>query len=213
MSLPKGAAEQEIRTAVVEKARQLWPSARIIHELNVEHGSTRADVAVVTNDKLILFEIKSARDKLDRLDDQVTAFESVAHCVVVVGDAKWFVPPPPIVTPQGWTSHPNPEIIKIVAGRAVLWKHDAGSIIVERDFRSGRQWPWHKRMLFLLWRAELERVCFNLRIAVGKRPSRIPMVDQIMSLAKPQEIEAAVLEQLRLREFKIEQTDKPHVAA
>lgn len=71
MSIPRGSAEQEIRIAAAELAQQYWPSARIVHELNVETGSSRADMAVIGSEELILIELKSERDKLERLDAQL----------------------------------------------------------------------------------------------------------------------------------------------
>lgn len=56
-------------------------------------------------------------------------------------------------------------------------------------------------MLNLLWRAELEHVCFSMRVSVGKRPTRFAMIDELMRLCRAPELEIAVLAQLRDRQF------------
>lgn len=74
MKHTRSSAEVEIRDAVVSRFRQLWPDARIIHEMNVEHGSSRADVVAVQPDRLWICEIKSERDTLTRLAGQIADF-------------------------------------------------------------------------------------------------------------------------------------------
>jgi hypothetical protein len=208
MSLPRSVPEQTIRAATVARAREVWPGARVIHELNVEHGRTRADLAVVTSERLILIEIKSAADTLDRLDSQLRDFSSVAHEVIVAADAKWFVSPPPEKR-NGYVVHPSSPVEKIVSGRNTLWRYDGGAIETKPHYGTIKIWPWHQRMLCLLWRSELETACHRLRVAVGKRPSRFPMIDCIMQVCKPPEIEAAVLDALRSRPFAVADEPQP----
>ncbi len=82
------AAEQMIRGATVEAIGRLLPDARIIHELACP--PRRADLAAVTTDRVILFELKSERDTLDRLDDQMAVFAGYAHVAVAVIHEKFF---------------------------------------------------------------------------------------------------------------------------
>lgn len=200
MSVPKGRCEAEIRAAAVERARALWPGARIIHELNVNHGTNRADVAVVTADRLVLIELKSAADTLDRLDQQLSAFETVAHQVIVAADAKWFIEPPPEIKGSATYFKPSP-IDFATKHRRPIWKFVEGLIEPQPHYSTLRTWPWPQRMLFLLWRQELERACHNLRISVAKRPRRGDMIDEILSVCRQPEVEALVLDALRTREF------------
>jgi len=201
MSIPRGSAEQAIRAAAVELARSYWPSARIVHELNIENGSNRADLAVVGEEQLILIELKSERDTLDRLLDQIRAYQMVAHHVVVVGHERWFEPPNESER-WDWRYHRSP-MTEAVRGEATLWRFSAGKCEGERPgkYCSYRAWPWTARMLNLLWRAELERVCRALRVFVGRRSTRPSMIDDLMRLCRAPELEAAVLEQLRHRPF------------
>lgn len=74
-------AEGEIRGAVVARLREIMPDCRIIHEINACGGGNRIDVLAVTRDRIAAVEIKSARDKLDRLPEQIKAMRGVAHHV------------------------------------------------------------------------------------------------------------------------------------
>ena len=82
------AAEWEIRDALVLYLRAHLPQARIIHELVC--GGRRVDVAAVEPERILLFEIKSEKDTLDRVEAQTKAFALYGHFVAVVAAAKWF---------------------------------------------------------------------------------------------------------------------------
>src|SRR4051794_28800137 len=61
------------------------PHTLVLNELGLRHGEFRADIAVI-NGSLTGYEIKSDRDSLVRLVDQVKAYDSVFdHASVVVG--------------------------------------------------------------------------------------------------------------------------------
>lgn len=64
-------AEERIRAKCEAALRQQFPDARIIHELVVQQGSCRLDLAAVTPSRIILVEVKSERDVLTRLPRQV----------------------------------------------------------------------------------------------------------------------------------------------
>ena len=80
-------AEERIRAKVEAAFRRRWPDARIIHELVLDQGGVRIDLAAVTPDRLYVAEIKSERDVLKRLASQVEVATQVAQEVwVVVGE-------------------------------------------------------------------------------------------------------------------------------
>jgi hypothetical protein len=80
-------AEERIRAKVEAEFRRRWPDARIVHELVLNQGGVRIDLAAITEDALIVAEIKSERDVLKRLAGQVKASLRVAQGVwVVVAD-------------------------------------------------------------------------------------------------------------------------------
>lgn len=77
-------AEERIRAKVVETMRRRWADGRIVHELMLEQGGVRIDVACITPDRLIVAEIKSERDVLTRTKRQIERSMQVA-------DEVWFV--------------------------------------------------------------------------------------------------------------------------
>ncbi|WP_292173967.1 hypothetical protein [Mesorhizobium sp.] len=82
----RSSAEADIRDAAVAKIRQRRPNARIIHEINVSsHGPNRIDVLAVDRAEIIACEVKSAKDKLDRLPAQVASMFGAAHHVIAAG--------------------------------------------------------------------------------------------------------------------------------
>lgn len=76
-------AEERIRGKAEAALRLALPEARIIHELVLRQGGVRIDLAAVTPDRLVCVEIKSERDVLKRLPEQVKAMRLVADA--------WFV--------------------------------------------------------------------------------------------------------------------------
>lgn len=71
-------AEERIRMKAEAALRVAFPDARIIHELVVRQGSCRLDLAAVTEQRLILVEIKSEKDVLTRLEKQAKEARAVA---------------------------------------------------------------------------------------------------------------------------------------
>lgn len=82
-------AEERIRLKAEAALRAAWPSARIIHELVLEQGGCRIDLAGVTADRIIAVEIKSERDVLTRLKAQVDAARKVADSISVIVASKY----------------------------------------------------------------------------------------------------------------------------
>jgi len=81
-----------IREALIERLTKEYADShhRIIPELGLWHGAARIDVAVV-NGVLHGFEIKSDRDTLARLPEQMGAYNSVFDKVTLVVGSKHFV--------------------------------------------------------------------------------------------------------------------------
>lgn len=183
-------SERSIRNAVVSRARALWPDARIVHELNVEHGQVRADVAAVTPDQLILFEIKSERDKLHRLSNQLRQFGPVCHHVIVAAHEKWC----------GGSQLPNGDVDPIIrfAGHGHLW-------VYPRVHFWSKPWPptvpWPHRMLRLLWTEELRDVASSFQIDGANRRSGHDLCRDLALTLTGQQIEHAVCATLRQRPF------------
>lgn len=85
----RSSAEAEVRDAVVARLRQLRPDARIMHEVNASSFGNRIDVLAVSPAEIIAVEVKSAKDKLDRLPDQLKAMRGCAHHVIAALHEKF----------------------------------------------------------------------------------------------------------------------------
>lgn len=80
-------AEKRIREKAERLLRQHWPDARIVHEFDL--CGVRLDLAAITEDRLILLEIKSELDTLSRLERQVRFALSIGGPVLVVYASRW----------------------------------------------------------------------------------------------------------------------------
>lgn len=140
--------ERPIREGVVNRINTLLPSAHIIHELDVEGGAGRADVAAVTTNQLWLFEIKSGRDKLHRLSRQVQLFHPACHGLVIVADEKWC---------GRAANYPNCDVRKVIQfhGAGTLWQWPVGGWPHNQWQLPAPTPPWPLRMLRLLTAEEL----------------------------------------------------------
>lgn len=75
-----------IRTALKARLHELYkndPDHKVIEELGVNHGSVRADIAVI-NGVIECYEIKSDRDTLLRLPGQIKGYNAVFDKVTLV---------------------------------------------------------------------------------------------------------------------------------
>jgi hypothetical protein len=83
------AAEERIRTKAEAMLRQLFPDARIIHELVLQQGGVRIDLAAIRPGYIAAIEIKSERDVLTRLPDQAKAAMRVTDLFGVCVASKY----------------------------------------------------------------------------------------------------------------------------
>lgn len=179
------AAEQHLRTLGVERLRQLLPNARIVHELNVETGVCRVDLAAIAPDKLVLVEIKSRKDTLDRLPKQAATFAPACHCLIVLyASEKWDVST--IYSATDYMAEVWPE------NRPEWWN-------MREQFKP----PNSSAMLNLLWRAELWDEADRAGFQPHKRASRSPLMHQLWRELTGVQIVAAVCRQLRARHFRV----------
>lgn len=156
-------AEADIRGPVVDRLREILPGCRIIHEINAASFGNRIDVMAIGDDDLVTVEIKSAKDKLDRLPAQLEAMKGVSNRVVVALHEKFLIPArnEGLSPPDGLSA-------------AITWVYPQA----ERKGwdQVGPVWhsrlPWRKRPLTLppgalglLWREELHAICRSLGLS------------------------------------------------
>jgi hypothetical protein len=80
-------AEARIRDKAERLLRDLFPDGRIVHELDL--CGVRLDLAAITSERLILLEIKSERDTLSRLDNQVKFAHRIGGPLIVCIAPRW----------------------------------------------------------------------------------------------------------------------------
>lgn len=164
-------AEGEIRDAVVNQARRWRPGARILHEVNILDGRNRVDLMLVDRSELTLVEIKSERDKLDRLSDQVNAMRRCAHHTAVALHRKFMPPVEDTRAPRIEGLHHDVLHWWYPTAQDMAEAHHPAFTWREPDLSSSLQIPLPNDALGILWRDELLDLCHALAVPVGKRPN------------------------------------------
>jgi hypothetical protein len=95
-----------MRDSDVREAMRSWlaseyaddPSSRFVEEMGVWNGSVRIDLAVI-NGALHGYEIKSERDTLGRLSEQMRLYDQVFDTITLVAAEKHISKARPLVSP------------------------------------------------------------------------------------------------------------------
>jgi len=121
------------------------PSTMVIDELGLQHGSCRADIAIV-NGRMIGYEIKGETDSLKRLREQIRAYNAVFDQATVITTTKhrrkvlakvprwWGVivchpAPRRGITFEIWReAKPNARVESLAVAR-LLWKTEAAAML------------------------------------------------------------------------------------
>lgn len=199
----RSAAEAEVRDAVVARLRQERPGARIMHEINACQLGNRIDVLAVDRAEIIAVEIKSAKDKLDRLPDQIRAMQGVAHHVIAALHEKFYVEQ------------------RTNSSRSEYERDGLHYCLVppdERILRGYKTWrfPEHEKdrwcrlqqapqtvlpfkALDMLWRVELLLLCEAHAVQVGKRPNMVTMKTALRWQLSGRELTRGICAALRAR--------------
>jgi hypothetical protein len=161
------------------------PDARIIHELNVDVGKCRVDLAAVTTSRIVMVEIKSRKDKLDRLNEQVRRFTPACHALAVCyASERW-----------NWSD------INAAGGWGFdHWPDDKASGWTIDHWRCNKP-PSTNALLELLWQAELEAEAFRAGVASRKRIPRDGLKRALWENLTGLQVVEAVCRQLRVRHF------------
>lgn len=83
-------AEQRLKLSVLNfltETGQLKPDSVLMNELSFRSRALRADLAVLTEDTLLGFELKSRRDNLRRLPQQIDLYQRTFDATTVVVDS------------------------------------------------------------------------------------------------------------------------------
>lgn len=176
--------EVSMRAIVARWGLARWKGARVIHEVVL--GDRRIDMAFVLVKDVIGVEIKSSRDTLARLRDQVHEFEFYFPEVWVAYAPKW-----------GGAAE-----LRRVRNQLRV-DHETGSASsADGDRRPHRDELVCSRMLDLLWRDEAARIAQRTGVIPGLTPTsakRGMIMPMLARLLTGNEIMREVCIELRAR--------------
>lgn len=212
----RSSAEADVRTAVVDRLRQRRPDARIIHEINVStYGPNRIDVLAVSPAEIIAVEIKSAKDKLDRLPKQIESMKGCAHHVIAALHEKFLVeketgPHAAHFERDGkFYLKTLPDGMSHYSSRLSYWVFPElrrALPSASHDFLERWQMPPQQfeaalpaGAINLLWRDELAWLCGSLGIAAGRRSTMPEMVAALRWHCNGRELTKGICAALRRR--------------
>ena len=178
-----------MRRAIEAWGRERWPDARLVHELVVAQ-ERRIDMAFIQPGNIVGIEIKSSRDTLDRLDEQVRVFTAHLPQVIVAVAPKWV---------EKSTPHFSRSDTVVVHGGIV-----GGWPIYNKPRRQVTV-----QMLELLWADEARSIAFRMRLSQN---SRLTLTEAIPLLARTltgDEIVREVCRELRARDAFPKAKDHP----
>jgi hypothetical protein len=190
-------AELAMRDAVERWGRARWPEARVVHEIVIDRGTVRADLAFVSPDHLVAVEIKSGFDDTSRLVHQAGMFRLavpelwVCSATNHIDDAELLAY---LIPTLGIAAHPGQP-----RPRHADLEPEKPFDLVERRAAT-RFEPVPRALLSLLWVAELtaEARRHLLLQGRGKPPTHASLVKAMETLSPDQQIRA-VCRQLRGR--------------
>ena len=203
-------AEERIRKLAVASMRRRWPEARIVHELQLEQGGIRIDLAAVSPDFLALAEIKSERDVLKRLPAQVRRSIAVADEVWIVVAEKhaqavadmrssYATGEDEAARSKRW------EVAEALRGARVLVERPHGALEMDTwSMRERPNTPDPRRRFDLLWRDEMASALgrhFGGAAIPSAKLTRSAMTALAIEHMTGRELRRAVCAQLRDRSF------------
>lgn len=201
-------AEAEIREPVAARLREIIPGCRIIHEINATGFGNRIDVLAVGEDRIAAVEIKSAKDKLDRLPAQIEAMRGVTTNVFAALHEKFIDDLCGSAMPPAAARH------------ATVWVYPRterkGHVDCGVDWNGFDRWKKPVRNLpataiNILWREELHAICDCLGVRGISRLDMRQAIDEIRWRMTGEQITKAICRALRMRECV--EADPPAVAA
>jgi len=221
----RSSEELAMRALCAAKLRELWPTARIIHELPTRYAQNRIDLAAVTETELVALEIKSSRDVADRLEAQLRAFAPVSHLLIVALAPKWNEDLPwrevvrtlegrRYVGSQPQYTAAQAAIQRVGPGGVWTWTVDAevGTLTCGYKPVHSSQ-PWPRRMLDILHRDELVAIASAHRIAEpNRRTTHFNLAEACAELMNGREVDRAVCAALRARAAFARESDAPAIA-
>ena len=197
MTTNRSTDELAMRDAIEAWGRARWPGARVVHELVTE--GRRIDMAFVQTGHLVGVEIKSAKDKLDRLGPQIRQFTALIPEVYLAVAPKW--------APALSEDAPSREADRLPysVGKLIV---DGGQVTDMIPYRVGGRAYLSRAsvdrsmtvpMLRLLWKEELLNIGRRHRLGVLARDNMGVLIAKLARSLTGDEIVAGVCAELRAR--------------
>jgi hypothetical protein len=183
--------DRDIRTVLKAELMRKYAkdnNTLVLDELGIRHGASRIDLVVV-NHRLHGYEIKSDRDSLKRLPDQIKAYNSIMDRITLVVGYRHAYNALKMV-PEWW------------GVRLAETKKRSGTVVLS-DARLPRDNPEVdlNAVVALLWRDEALRILEELGKAKGVHSkTRTDIYQRLVEVSKPDYIRARVRQQLKSRE-------------
>ncbi|MFG1483485.1 sce7726 family protein [Halobacteriovorax sp. HFRX-2_2] len=150
--------ENDIKALVLNHLSQktiINEDSLIMSELTIGNYSRRVDLAVLTNNKLIAFEIKSEADSLYRLNGQVETYLKYFDKVIVISDTKFF-----------------PKITNELPKNVGLWEIKNNEVKVRNRGRYNTKIE-NESLIDFIDVAELKKLSSKLNIVADKKRSSL----------------------------------------
>jgi hypothetical protein len=182
------AEETRMRSAIAAWGHRRWPDYRCMHEVAL--SERRVDLVFVGIKDIVGIEIKSSRDRLDRLEDQVEEYR------------RW-LPEVWVAVATRWQHHAALRLDRLNLVVVDDGPRGKPAILEQRE---GRR-PYRdelvcSRMLGLLWRDEAARIAQRTGVIPGNSPTRDPrhkILPLLARLLTGNEIMREVCAELRQR--------------
>ena len=182
MTTNRSSEEFAMRRVIDAWGRSRWPNARVVHEL-VVNSERRIDMAFIGPDYLVGIEIKSSRDVMDRLKDQLTVFRRHLPLVLLAVAPKW--------KDEAWRH----------AGSLDIFVVDPASDVPVRGHSYYRQdLSVTVPLLSLLWAQELRNIVDRLVIPSSAKATMVHNIAAIAQGANGAQIVREVCTELRARD-------------
>jgi hypothetical protein len=167
------------------RSQSIRTNSLIIEEMGLCQGLARIDLAIISS-SIHGFEIKSARDTLDRLEAQIAIYSSVLQRVTIVADAVHM-----------------PEVREMVPRWWGLWRisYEQGRL-VSKELRQPRNNPRidPSALVQLLWRDEVIALLDQKKMMTGYRSKpRDVLWDRLIKSVTLTELCCLVARQLKSR--------------
>ena len=181
--------DYEIRQALVRDLKVAYkddPEHKIVEELGINHGSVRADIAVI-NGIMDCYEIKSDRDTLQRLPEQIRAYNAVFDKITLVVGFSHVYEALEII-PDWW-------------GVKIAKTNTTGDVIFSAIRESMPNTNKDKDAIVrLLWREEALRILKDKKQDIGVRSKpKAVIYERLITMLEEDELSAIVRQFLRSR--------------